>query len=680
MRRLVAAILWALVLIALPAMGVTIINADTTWHAGQSITLTDNVQVAPGVTLTLEPGVSINGNRNGIELFGGTLRAQGTSAAPIHIKDAIIALGSDTTESHILFDYVTMSGGSFAAAGGNHGYGYFDVIKSHFSGVTGFYLVYPTRDSRIESNTFDSCDGLDIALNNDVHFLIQNNVFTRTGAITNFAQYGASELVVRFNSFLNSNMVALQIASGYSSAAMTATDNYFGTTDRNIVDAMVLDRLDSLNRFSVIPIDPILGAPHPDTPPVEALTVGGAVSGLPGLTGILTLQNNAGDNLAMNFDGKFTFETALSRGDGYVVTVLSQPIGQTCRVANGSGTIAAGNVTNVAVTCVTSPVSTFTVGGAVSGLAGSITLRNNAGDDLVRNTDGSFTFAAALPIGGAYAVSVFSQPARQTCTVANGSDVIVSANVTHVAVTCVTKAGSTMVIPLVARTTSYTSKITVRNPFSDMTLPISVSYTGSSITSAAGRRACAPLSVPPLGAVQFSAAEQCNLPSGNQFGYVTLTESAAVPSPFQAYSRTQTPGGNGFSVPAYPISAIEAPEFGHYVLGLERQAATPIYQSNCFVASMDAATPYQIRLLDSTGNQIGNTVVGFLEAHQMVRYLDIFAAAGIAAGDISNASADFSNGTSTVALVGFCTVQETTFFGADFRMAQPPKEWRYEPQ
>jgi hypothetical protein len=25
----------------------------------------------------------------------------------------------------------------------------------------------------------------------------------------------------------------------------------------------------------------------------------------------------------------------------------------------------------------------------------------------------------------------------------------------------------------------------------------------------------------------------------------------------------------------------------------------------------------------------------------------------------------------------FCTVQESTFFGADFRMAQPPKLWRY---
>ena len=187
--------------------------------------------------------------------------------------------------------------------------------------------------------------------------------------------------------------------------------------------------------------------------------------------------------------------------------------------------------------------------------------------------------------------------------------------------------------------------------------------------------------MPPLGAVQFSAAVQCSLPSGNQFGYVTLTVSDDVPSPFIAFSRTQTPGGNGFGIPAYPASAIEAPGLGQYVVGLKRQAAAPTYQSNCFVASMDAATPYQIRLFDdSTGSQIGNTIAGSLAANEMVRYLDIFEAAGIAVGDLSNVSAEFTNGTSNAALMGFCTVQESTFFGADFRMAQPPKTWRYDPE
>ena len=238
----------------------------------------------------------------------------------------------------------------------------------------------------------------------------------------------------------------------------------------------------------------------------------------------------------------------------------------------------------------------------------------------------------------------------------------------------------TMIIPLVAQTGSYASEITVHNPYNDGALPIAVVYTGANATSAAGQRACDPLSVPPLGTVQFSIADKCHLPVGSQYGYVTLTESADTPSPFVAYSRAQTPGGNGFSVPAFPADAIEAPKLGSYVVGLKRQASAPIYQSNCFVASTDSATTYQIRLRDAAGNPVGNPVTGTLEANQIVRYLDIFTAANVAGGDVSNVSAVFSNGGSNAALIGYCTVQESTFFGADFRMAQPPKLWRYDPQ
>jgi hypothetical protein len=231
--------------------------------------------------------------------------------------------------------------------------------------------------------------------------------------------------------------------------------------------------------------------------------------------------------------------------------------------------------------------------------------------------------------------------------------------------------GSILIEPLIAQTPSYVSEITVHNPFSDP-LPVSVSYTGGSVTTAAGFRTCAPLVVPGSSTIQFSVGTQCALPGGGHFGYITLSETSSFPIPFQAYSRTQTPGGNGFSVPAFPAGAIEAPYWGHYVVGLKRQSAAPVYQTNCFVASTDASTPYAIRLLNAGGVQIGSTISGFLSAHQMVRYLDIFSAAGLPPGDLSNVRAEFSAGAApTAALLSFCTVQESTFFGADFRMAQP---------
>ena len=160
-------------------------------------------------------------------------------------------------------------------------------------------------------------------------------------------------------------------------------------------------------------------------------TVGGTVSGL---SGTVVLQDNGGDNLSLSANGSFTFATALAGGAAYNVTVSTNPSGQTCTVANGPGAIASGNVTNVAVTCGSS--ATYTVGGTVSGLSGTVVLQDNGGDNLSVSANGSFTFATALAGGAAYNITVSTFPSGQTCTVANGSGAIATANVTNVAVTC----------------------------------------------------------------------------------------------------------------------------------------------------------------------------------------------------------------------------------------------------
>lgn len=82
-----------------------------------------------------------------------------------------------------------------------------------------------------------------------------------------------------------------------------------------------------------------------------AYAVGGTVSGLTG-TG-LALQNNGGDTLAVAAAATaFTFGTELLDLAAYAVTVYTQPTGQICTVTNGSGAIAAADVTNVAIDCV----------------------------------------------------------------------------------------------------------------------------------------------------------------------------------------------------------------------------------------------------------------------------------------------------------------------------------------
>ena len=343
-------------------------------------------------------------------------------------------------------------------------------------------------------------------------------------------------------------------------------------------------------------------------------SVGGTVSGL---SGTVVLQDNGGDNLSVTANGSFTFATALAGGAAYSVTVKTNPSGQSCTVSNGSGTVAAANVTNVAVSCaansgtsasdnfsradgglgpnwtaisdgamaiasqqvigtvgavtgdiwtattfasdqysqiqVTStPLSggqwiaaavrvqgggqnayaglyywnfgspelmlfkrsggawaqlgstyssgaltagtqlevaavgstisflqngvqrisvtdssftggapgimaygnatagdwtggnavSYSVGGTVSGLSGTVVLQDNGGDNLSVTANGSFTFATALASGAAYSVTVKTNPSGQSCTVSNGSGTVASANVTNVAVSCAANSGT----------------------------------------------------------------------------------------------------------------------------------------------------------------------------------------------------------------------------------------------
>jgi 6-phosphogluconolactonase len=95
----------------------------------------------------------------------------------------------------------------------------------------------------------------------------------------------------------------------------------------------------------------------------------------------------------------------------------------------------------------TPPVNTptsFTVGGTVTGLeASGLVLQINAGEQVtVSSSGGAFTFPTAISNGGAYSVSIKTQPnigPVQICTVTNGDGSVAGASVTSVTVNCVTK-------------------------------------------------------------------------------------------------------------------------------------------------------------------------------------------------------------------------------------------------
>lgn len=107
--------------------------------------------------------------------------------------------------------------------------------------------------------------------------------------------------------------------------------------------------------------------------------------------------------------------------------------------------------------------ATYTVGGTVAGLSSgsSLTLLNNGGNSFPVTANGAFTFGTALAGGAAYAVTVGTQPAGQTCAIASGAGTVGSANVTNVTVTCTSNSVASYTVS--GTVTGNTSAVTLTN-------------------------------------------------------------------------------------------------------------------------------------------------------------------------------------------------------------------------
>jgi len=82
-------------------------------------------------------------------------------------------------------------------------------------------------------------------------------------------------------------------------------------------------------------------------------TVGGNVSGATSPAALTLSDSTHGTSQSLSSSGAFTFPTPLPNGSNWNVAVTTPPSGQTCVVANGTGTNLSANVTNVQVTCAT---------------------------------------------------------------------------------------------------------------------------------------------------------------------------------------------------------------------------------------------------------------------------------------------------------------------------------------
>lgn len=233
-------------------------------------------------------------------------------------------------------------------------------------------------------------------------------------------------------------------------------------------------------------------------------------------------------------------------------------------------------------------------------------------------------------------------------------------------------AGSIVVVPLFGQTGLFTSIVTIFNP-NAAAINIFPSYVGMDGRATVGKITCPTFSLAANTSVEKTLLELCpptpgGLVSGSNNGKLTLAEITLESLPFFAYSRQQNNAGTGFSVEGFPIGTFEGGP--GTATGLRRiTSASPVYQSNCAVASMGEAAGYRIEVQNSSGALIGNALTGSLSANQMIAFIDIFAAVNAPAGDILNARAVITNPTNTAALLSFCTIQDGSL-AADFRIAK----------
>lgn len=244
----------------------------------------------------------------------------------------------------------------------------------------------------------------------------------------------------------------------------------------------------------------------------------------------------------------------------------------------------------------------------------------------------------------------------------------------------VTTAGrsSVVVIPVVAQTVSFATEVFVHNPlYASLTLDIRY-YEANDLPSP-GLVTCTQLTVPIGQTKSFLLAAQCpTLGAGSHFGMLVLEDASTDKvNVFSAYARTESVNARqGFSTEGFPAGGFAAaPHLA--AAGLKRVTVAgqtpenPSYQTNCFVGSLGEAVDYDIALVNAAGASLGS-IAGSLGPWQLKRYLDIFATVAAPAGDYANATALFSatNSPAKPALIGFCTVQNNVYFGADFRIAK----------
>ncbi len=186
-----------------------------------------------------------------------------------------------------------------------------------------------------------------------------------------------------------------------------------------------------MRRFKVLPVmfcAAMISCSGWGTNPAGRIVLGIQTTGLGEGKSLTLLQHQSNDTVTVTANGDYQFPPSYGT---YRVSIIRQPLGQSCTVANETGTLQYDNTPPVLVTCANTAI---TIGGTISGLLAGETalLRNTGVDSVVVSANGGFTFPTPVASGTNYYVTV-DHPFR--CTKSNEYGVA-TAPVTTVRIIC----------------------------------------------------------------------------------------------------------------------------------------------------------------------------------------------------------------------------------------------------
>jgi len=259
-----------------------IINSNTVWGlTGSPYTMTSEVQIADGVTLTIQPGVvvgrSITSSR--IIRVWGTLNAVGTAALNITFNEVWIVIGDNATNGVVNIQFANFISGNFAFSGPpGLGNSTLTLLDSKLNNASITYFN-PTGDCHIERNTFVNTKSNSFgAVWPNVNVYIRNNIFSQwtdnsAVGLANYSGMSNSKIIFKCNTFLDTDKIALEeipltniSTPGHTfNPEMIVANNYWGTTNTSVIDSMIYDRNDDLNYYTYFTYKPFLLADPRDS-------------------------------------------------------------------------------------------------------------------------------------------------------------------------------------------------------------------------------------------------------------------------------------------------------------------------------------------------------------------------------------------------------------------------------